>query len=157
SPGGRGAGGEGEFTPKITDFGLAKKLDEQGQTRTGSVMGTPSYMAPEQARGDKDVGPAADTYSLGAILYECLAWCAPFRAAAALDTIMQVLTQEPVPVRQLNPVDLETIAHKCLLKEPGKRYASAKELADDLGRYLAGEPILARPVGPVERAVKWVK
>jgi hypothetical protein len=146
--------------PKVTDFGLAKKLDEQGATRTGSVMGTPSYMPPEQAEGKKDIGPAADVYSLGAILYECLAARPPFRAATALDTLLQVLTEEPVPVRQLNaqaPVDLETICLKCLHKEPRKRYATARELADDLGRYLNGEPIRARPVGAVERAVKWAR
>ncbi len=147
-------------TPKITDFGLAKKLDEHGATRTGSVMGTPSYMPPEQADGRKDVGPAADIYALGAILYECLTGRPPFKAATALDTVLQVVTQEPVPVRQLNPqapMDLETIAHKCLQKDPKKRYGTALELADDLGRHLAGESIRARPVGTVERAVKWVR
>jgi len=146
--------------PKITDFGLAKKLDEAGATRTGSVMGTPSYMPPEQANGAKDIGPAADIYALGAILYECLTGRPPFRAATPLDTIMQVVTEEPVPLRQLNaqaPVDLETIAHKCLQKEPHKRYLNGQELADDLGRFLNGEPILARPVGAFERAVKWVR
>jgi WD40 repeat protein len=146
--------------PKVTDFGLAKKLDEQGATRTGSVMGTPSYMPPEQAEGKKDVGPAADVYALGAILYECLASRPPFKAATALDTILQVVSEEPVPLRRLNrqaPADLETIAHKCLQKDPSKRYPTAQGLADDLGRYLKGEPIVARPVGAVERAVKWVR
>jgi len=146
--------------PKITDFGLAKKLDEAGATRTGSVMGTPSYMPPEQANGARDIGPAADIYALGAILYECLTGRPPFRAATPLDTILQVITEEPVPLRQLNaqaPVDLETIAHKCLHKEPHKRYVSAQHLADDLGRYLNGEPIQARPVGALERALKWVR
>ena len=146
--------------PKVTDFGLAKKLDEQGATRTGSVMGTPSYMPPEQAEGKKDIGPAADIYALGAILYECLASRPPFRAATVLDTILQVLTAEPVPVRQLNPqapVDLETICLKCLQKEPRKRYATAQDLADDLDRYLGGRPILARRVGGLERAGKWVR
>jgi WD40 repeat protein len=145
---------------KITDFGLAKKLDEQGATRTGSIMGTPSYMPPEQADGKKDIGPSADIYSLGAILYECLAGRPPFRAATPLDTLLQVLSEEPVSLRQLNaktPQDLETIVNKCLQKEPTKRYASAKELADDLGRFLAGEPILARPIGTLERAMKWCR
>src|SRR5204863_4356012 len=121
--------------PKISDFGLAKKLDEDGSTRTGTVMGTPSYMPPEQAEGKKDIGPAADVYALGAILYECLASRPPFRAATPLDTLLQVVTQEPVPVRQLNPhapADLETICGKCLQKDPIKRYATARELADDL-------------------------
>jgi WD40 repeat protein len=146
--------------PKVTDFGLAKKLDEQGATRTGNIMGTPSYMPPEQAEGKKDIGPTADVYALGAILYECLAFRPPFRAATAFDTIMQLLTQEPLPVRQLNaqaPVDLETICAKCLQKDPKKRYATAQELADDLDCYLKGEPIRARPVGVVERGVKWVR
>ncbi len=148
-------------TPKVTDFGLAKKLDEAGQTASGAIMGTPSYMAPEQAGGQgKAVGPAADVYSLGAILYECLTGRPPFKAATPLDTILQVVSDEPVPVRQLQPKcprDLETICLKCLRKEPQKRYASAAELADDLGRYQVGEPITARPVGRLERAVKWVK
>jgi WD40 repeat protein len=150
----------GELIPKITDFGLAKKLDEDGATRTGSVMGTPSYMPPEQADGRKDIGPSADIYALGAILYECLAGRPPFRAATPLDTLMQVLTDEPLPLRQLNhqvPVDLETIAHKCLQKDPKKRYATAQELVDDLGRFLNGEPVKARPVGVLERAGKWVR
>ena len=150
----------GELIPKITDFGLAKKLDEQGATRTGSVMGTPSYMPPEQADGRKDIGPPADIYALGAILYECLSGRPPFRAATPLDTLLQVISDEPVPLRQLNanvPIDLETITHKCLQKDPAKRYQSAQELADDLGRWLAGEPILARPVGSLERGYRWVK
>jgi WD40 repeat protein len=146
-------------SPKITDFGLAKKLDEAGQTQTGAVMGTPSYMSPEQAEG-KNVGPLADTYSLGAILYECLTGRPPFRAATAFDTILQVLSEEPPSPRALNkavPPDLDTICLKCLSKEPHRRYASARDLADDLGRHLAGEPIRARPVGAMERAAKWVR
>jgi len=146
--------------PKITDFGLAKKLDEAGATRTGSVMGTPSYMPPEQAQGHKDIGATADIYSLGAILYECLTGRPPFRAATPLDTLLQVIHVDPVPLRQLNhqvPVDLETICAKSLLKDPARRYATARELADELGRYLNGEPIRARPVGAVERTVKWVR
>jgi hypothetical protein len=146
--------------PKVTDFGLAKKLDEEGHTQTGDILGTPSYMAPEQAEGRRDIGPGADIYALGAILYECLTSRPPFRAALPYETMLQVKTEEPVSVRQLNrqvPADLETIAHRCLQKDPAKRYATAQALADDLGRYLRGEPIMARPVGAVERAVKWVR
>ena len=132
-------------TPKITDFGLAKKLDEAGQTQTGAIMGTPSYMAPEQAGGKSgEIGPAADVYALGAILYECLTGRPPFKAATALDTLMQVVGDEPVPPPQLQPKaprDLETICLKCLHKEARKRYESAAELADDLRRFLDGEPI----------------
>jgi WD40 repeat protein/serine/threonine protein kinase/Flp pilus assembly protein TadD len=149
-----------EAIPKITDFGLAKRLDEVGQTQTGVVMGTPSYMAPEQAQGQKDVGPAADVYALGAILYECLTGRPPFKAATALDTVLQVLRDEPVAPRQLNarvPADLETVCLKCLNKVPAKRYPSAGELAADLRRFQAGEPIVARPTGTVERTVKWVR
>jgi serine/threonine protein kinase len=147
---------EGE--PKISDFGLAKKLDVQGQTQSGAVMGTPSYMAPEQAGGQKDVGPAADVYALGAILYELLTGRPPFRAATALDTIMQVVSEEPVPPRRLQskvPRDLETICLKCLQKQPMRRYASAATLADDLRRFRAGEPIQARPVSIFERVWSW--
>jgi serine/threonine-protein kinase len=148
-------------TPKITDFGLAKKLDEAGQTTSGAVVGTPSYMAPEQAAGNLPaIGPASDVYALGAILYECLTGRPPFRAAHALDTLLQVVHCEPVPPRQLNgqvPRDLETICLKCLHKLPARRFGSALALADDLRRFGAGEPIAARPVGRLERAVKWVR
>ena len=117
-------------TPKITDFGLAKKLDEAGQTQTGAIMGTPSYMAPEQAGGkSQEVGPACDIYALGALLYDCLTGRPPFRAATPLDTVLQVVSQEPVPPTQLNakvPRDLETICLKCLHKEARKRYATAR-------------------------------
>jgi serine/threonine protein kinase len=123
-------------TPKITDFGLAKKLDEAGQTQDGKVMGTPSYMAPEQAGGkSKELGPPCDIYALGAVLYECLTGRPPFRAATPLDTVLQVVSEEPVPPTQLNrrvPRDLETITLKCLQKEMGKRYGSADALADEL-------------------------
>jgi tRNA A-37 threonylcarbamoyl transferase component Bud32 len=148
-------------TPKITDFGLAKKLDEAGQTQSGAIIGTPSYMAPEQAGGKSgSIGPAADVYALGAILYECLTGRPPFKAATALDTIMQVVSDDPVPPRQLQtktPRDLETICLKCLHKEAAKRYGTARELADDLRRFLGGEPIRARPVGRVERMWKSIK
>ena len=148
-------------TPKITDFGLAKKLDEAGQTASGAIMGTPSYMAPEQAGGKSgEIGPAADVYALGAILYECLTGRPPFKAATALDTVLQVVSDEPAAPSQLQtktPRDLETICLKCLHKEPVKRYATARELADDLRRFLDGEPILARPSSGWERALKWAK
>ena len=150
-----------EGTPKITDFGLAKKLDEAGVTSTGAVMGTPSYMAPEQAGGrSNEIGPATDVYALGAILYELLTGRPPFRAATALDTILQVVSDEPVPPRRLQPKvprDLETICLKCLAKTPAKRYTTAAELADDLRRWLRHEPIKARPVGTLGRALKWMR
>jgi predicted Ser/Thr protein kinase len=143
-------------TPKITDFGLAKQLQEQrGLTRTGAVLGTPSYMAPEQAEGKvKAIGPAADVYGLGAILYELLTGQPPFQAAAALDTLLLVLSADPVAPRERNPSvssDLETICLKCLHKEPARRYAAAVELAEDLRCFLAGEPIAARPPSAWER------
>jgi tRNA A-37 threonylcarbamoyl transferase component Bud32 len=146
--------------PKVTDFGLAKRLaGGEGYTRTGEVLGTPSYMAPEQAAGRKDVGPATDVYGLGAILYRLLAGRPPFRADTPLDTLVQVLEEDPAPVRQLNPAvprDLATVVHRCLRKEPAKRYASAGELADDLARFQSGEPVRARPLSPVERLARWV-
>jgi hypothetical protein len=159
--GAEGSGVKGLGTPKITDFGLAKKLDEAGRTATGAVMGTPSYLAPEQAGGkSKEIGPRCDIYALGAILYECLTGRAPFKAATSLDTIMQVISEEPVRVRLLNsrvPRDLATICHKCLQKVPADRYRTAGELADDLGRFLRGEPTRARPIGALGRAWRWGK
>jgi len=148
-------------TPKITDFGLAKKLDEAGHTATGAIVGTPSYMAPEQASGQtKELSPACDVYALGAVLYECLTCRPPFKAVTALDTLLQVMTDEPVSPRGLNaevPRDLEVICLQCLHKEPHRRYDSALSLAKDLRRWQAGEPISARPVGSVERGLKWIK
>jgi eukaryotic-like serine/threonine-protein kinase len=149
-------------TPKITDFGLARQLDsDSGETQDGAVMGTPSYMAPEQASGHaNEAGPAADVYALGAILYDCLVGQPPFKGKTMVETLAQVRMQEPTAPSRLQanvPLDLETICLKCLRKEPENRYASAAELADELVRYQQGEPILARPVGRLERAVKWVK
>jgi formylglycine-generating enzyme required for sulfatase activity len=149
-------------TPKITDFGLARQLDSaSGETQAGAVMGTPSYMAPEQASGlAHEAGPPADVYALGAVLYECLTGRPPFRGRTIVETLDQVRTQEPLPPSRVQPgvpLDLETICLKCLRKEPEERYASAAELADELARYQQGVPILGRPVGRIERAVKWVK
>jgi serine/threonine protein kinase len=155
--------------PKITDFGLARLEQERlgdsdalglatgeyrMQTLSGAVLGTPSYMAPEQAQGkSREVGPAADVYALGAILYEMLTGRPPFKAATVYNTILQVISDEPVPPRQLlqrTPRDLETICLRCLQKEPEHRYASAEELADELRRFLADEPISSIPIGERE-------
>ncbi|MBX6314788.1 MAG: protein kinase, partial [Isosphaeraceae bacterium] len=149
-------------TPKITDFGLAKRLDEEeGHTQTGQVIGSPSFMAPEQARGhNREVGPAADIYALGAILYEMLTGRPPFRGATPMETMIQVVHEDPVPPSRLRPRlsrDLETICLKCLQKEPARRYPTAQALADDLRRYLDGQPILARPISIRERAWKWAR
>ena len=142
--------------PKITDFGLAKKLEgDSSQTKSGTLMGTPSYMAPEQARGEfKELGPLADVHALGAMLYEMLVGRPPFLGSSPVETIMQVINEEPVPPSQLIPklpTDIETICLKCLQKEPEKRYISAEELAEDCRRFLAGEPILSRPISAPER------
>ena len=152
------AGGE----PKISDFGLAKCLEkESGLTRTESVLGSPSYMAPEQADGRaKDVGPAADIYALGATLYELITGRRPFVAPTILATLDLVKNSEPVPPRRLQPHlprDLETICLKCLEKEPQQRYPSAEALAEDLEAFLNDDPIRIRPPRPWERAVRWVR
>jgi serine/threonine protein kinase/TolA-binding protein len=157
-----GAAAAVTWTPKITDFGLAKQLEEEsGQTRSGAILGTPSYMAPEQAQGAvHSIGPASDVYALGSMLYETLTGRPPFRAAKPLDTVQQVISQDPVPPSRLNPKvprDLETICLKCLQKEPRKRYASAEALAEDLRRFQASEPIEARPTPMWERAWKWAR
>ncbi len=151
-----------EGHPKVSDFGLAKQVSGLSQlTTTGQVMGTPSYMAPEQAAGRTgEVGPASDLYSLGALLYCLVTGRPPFQAASPLETLRQVLAQEPVSPRQLNASvsrDLETVCLKCLQKEPNKRYGDATALAEDLRRILVGEPILARPVGTVERLWRWCR
>jgi WD40 repeat protein len=151
----------GDSGPKIADFGLAKRIDGLGPTASQTVLGTPGYMAPEQAIGrSKEVGPAADIYGLGAVLYECLTGKPPFQAETALDTALLVLTQEPVPPCRLNPrvpAELETVCLKCLEKEPQRRYATAEALADDLGRWLDGKPILARPAGLLLQSWKWAR
>lgn len=156
------------LTPKITDFGLAKcdggdgeGLGLRGHTVTGDLLGTPNYMAPEQAMVPRQpVGPAADVYALGAILYELLTGRPPFTGETPLATVLQVLNNEPVPVTSLRPnvpLDLETICLKCLRKEPRRRYSSALELAEDLQRFLRGEPIRARPIRATERLWHWVR
>jgi serine/threonine protein kinase/WD40 repeat protein len=149
-------------TPKITDFGLARWLgEESGLTRTGAILGTPSYMAPEQASGQiRAIAPATDVYALGAVLYETLTARPPFLGTTALDTLEQVRHQDPVSVTRVQPQvprDLETICMKCLQKEPRQRYPTAEALAADLDRFLAGEPILARRTGTVERAWRWCR
>ncbi len=147
--------------PKVADFGLAKRLDSDGQTLAGQVMGTPSYMAPEQARGENDtVGVRADIYSIGAILYETLAGRPPFKGSNASETLLMVVYQDPVPPSRFRPRlprDLETICMKCLAKEKERRYASAREVAEDLRRFLAGDPILARPPSTLRLARKWTR
>jgi serine/threonine protein kinase len=149
-------------TPKIADFGLAKKLEEDsGLTRMGTIVGTPSFMPPEQAAGEIDrVGKSADIYSLGAILYDLLTGRPPFKGANVIETLSLVRSQEPLAPSSLQPGvprDLETICLKCLQKDPARRYTTAAELADDLDRYLRGEPILARPISNVERAWRWCR
>ena len=149
----------GGLFPKLTDFGLAKQLEmDQSQTVSGTIMGTPSYMSPEQSLGNPiDIGPATDVYSLGAILYEALVGRPPFRGADYVETLNQVRSQLPLPPKKLQPQlprDLETICLKCLEKSPGQRYASALDLADDLSRFNQGLPIVARPIGWLEQSAR---
>jgi WD40 repeat protein/serine/threonine protein kinase len=150
---------------KITDFGIARMpvagAAESRMTQTGELLGTPAYMAPEQARANpNEIGPATDTYSLGAILYELLTGRPPFQGATPLDTLMQATRQDPVSISLLVPRvprDLNTICLKCLEKDPAKRYRTTGELADDLGRFLKNEPIHARPLSPVGRLARWTR
>jgi serine/threonine-protein kinase len=148
--------------PKVGDFGLAKRLDDDdgGATRTGAVLGTPGYLAPEQAGGQKDVGPAADVWALGATLYELLTGRPPFLADTAQATVLQALRADPVPPTRLRPGlprDLQTICLKCLEKDPRRRYADAAALADDLRRFREGEPVRARPASLWDKSVKWAR
>jgi hypothetical protein len=152
-----------DYQPKITDFGLAKLLDASGAnpTQTTDVLGTPSYMAPEQVvGGSAAISAATDVYGLGAILYELLTGRPPFRGDTVLETVLQVQSAEPVSPSRLQPRcprDLVTICLKCMAKSPRQRYATAAELADDLRRFLNGQPIKARPVGPFRQALKWTR
>jgi WD40 repeat protein len=148
--------------PKVSDFGLAKFLEGGAHvTGSGAILGTAGYMPPEQARAETNqIGPAADVFALGAILYEMLTGRPPFQGTCAAETTLQVLLEDPVPPRRLQPRvprDLETICLKCLEKKPASRYASAQALAEDLAHYLAGEPIAARPIGTAERVRKWAR
>ncbi len=148
-------------TPKVADFGLARDEGAAGRTETGVIAGTPAYMAPEQAAGrSKDAGPAADVYALGAVLYDLLAGRPPFQAASPALALQLVLTADPVPLRRLQPDtprDLETIALKCLEKSPARRYPSAAAVADDLDRFRAGLPVVARPVSAAARGWRWCR
>jgi hypothetical protein len=154
--------------PHVTDFGLAKLLqagprvgaEGRPETISGAILGTPGYMAPEQARGLKGITTAADVYGLGAVLYELLTGRAPFRADTPLDALLQLLGRDPPRPRSLDPRvdrDLETVCLKCLEKEPGRRYGTAEAVAEELERWLAGRPILARPAGRAERLWRWCR
>jgi tRNA A-37 threonylcarbamoyl transferase component Bud32 len=152
---------DGNGHPLVTDFGLAKRLNQAGSIAPSSIVGTAAYMPPEQAAARRDAqSTAADVYGLGAILYEMLTGRPPFQGANDLDVLLQVLEREPTPPRVVVPGvnrDLETICLKCLRKEPRERYSSAQALADDLDNWRAGRPVTARPVGPLERGWKWVR
>lgn len=152
---------DAEGEPHVTDFGLARPMDDESSlTLTGQILGTPGYIAPEQAKGGGTVGPAADVYGLGALLFHLLTGRAPFVGASAAETLTQVLQQEPLSPRLLNPtvsVDLAAVCLKCLRKAPRERYGSAGELAADLERFLGNETTHARPAGPVERGVRWCR
>jgi WD40 repeat protein len=149
-----------EGQPRISDFGLARQ--EQAElTASGDILGTPAYMAPEQAQGSvRLVGPATDIYALGAILYELVTGRPPFLAATVLETLEQVRGREPLSPRKLVPQiprDLETICLKCLEKDRARRYASAQELAEDLQRFIDGRPVVARPIGQLNRGWRWCR
>ena len=150
------------WVPKITDFGLAKLMDLAGdETRTGVIIGTPAYMSPEQASGTRSkIGPAADVYSLGAMLYELLTGRPPFRGESDAETLLQVTSQDPTPPRRTRPeipIDLETICLHCLEKLPAQRYATAGELAADLRRFLANESTLVRPLTTTQNLARWAR
>lgn len=153
---------DSEGRPHVLDFGLAKRIDEdQSLTLTGAVLGSPSYMAPEQAEGRNDrVGPHTDVYALGAILYQMLTGRPPFLGRTAAETMMQVVQREPAAPSRSNPDlprDLETICLKCLEKEPAQRYATARELGEELGRFLKGDPVLARPANFARKSTSWLR
>ena len=163
SANGDGAEQGNGWSPKLTDFGMAKLLEQDGgdRTRNGAILGTLAYMAPEQAEGRIDqLDCRTDVYALGAILYELLAGVAPYRGQTDVDTLRQLLVNEPVAPRKLRPDvprDLEAIALKCLARNPAARYATAHELAVDLRRFLDGQPTAARPLGVAAARVKWAK
>lgn len=151
---------DGRIEVRVADFGLARQIeDDCTQTQTGDLLGTPAYLAPEQLLGNKSTVLAPiDIYALGAILYECLTGRPPIRGETAMETLRLLAKQEPVSIRSLQPnvpVDLATIAHKCLQRDPKDRYATAKQVAEDLQRFLAGQPITARPTSGISRLIKW--
>ena len=152
---------DADGTPFVTDFGLAKKVDgDSNLTQSGAILGTPSYMAPERGRAEKQLTTAADVYALGAILYELLTGRPPFRGPTVLDTILQVIEKEPADPRSVNAKadrDLSVVALKCLEKNPSKRYETAAALADDLDRWVRGEAVTARALTRSERAIRWVR